>query len=80
MLKLIIIPAFILTCLAIYAAVEEAMEWKYGKRKTPESVDDFKQWCEDVHLEWVACNIRAEDFYDRPWNRLRLWLANIIAP
>lgn len=83
MLKLIIIPAFILTCLCIYAAVEEAMQCKYGKRQTPEYAEDiirFDKWRKEVQQTWLDCHQRAEDFYDRPWNRLRLWLANIIAP
>lgn len=76
MLKIIIIPAFILAGLAIYAVVEEAMEWKYGHRQTPDEIEAFKA----AYQEWLDGDQRADDFYDRPWNRLRLWLANIIAP
>lgn len=85
MLKIIVIPAFILTCLCIYAAVEEAMQWKYGHRQTPEMVEainqraeEVRQRCAEAYQEWLAQ--RAEDIYSQPWNRLRLWLANIIAP
>lgn len=80
MLKLIVIPFFIFTCLCIYAAVEEAMQWKYGKRQTPETVEAVNQWREEAYQEWLAIEANAEDFYTRPINRLRLWLANIIAP
>lgn len=83
MLKIVIIPAFVIACLAIYAAVEEAMQWKYGHRQTPETVEDiirWDKWREDVQQTWLDCHQRAEDFYAHPWNRFRLWLANIIAP
>lgn len=80
MINLLIIPAFILAGLAIYAAAEEAVERRVGLRKPPETVQLEREWAEQALNEWLYGNQRAEDFYDKASNRIRLWLANVIAP
>lgn len=80
MVNLLIIPAFILAILAIYAAAEEAVERRAGLRKSPEKVQLQREWEDYVLNEWLYGNQRADDYYAKPANRIRLWLANKIMP
>ena len=84
MLKIIIIPAFILAGLAIYAAAEEAVEWKTGRRRSIKSLQDHLNWMayHDERRMEIERNIiqKVNATYEKPIHRVYLWLANIIAP
>lgn len=84
MLNIIIIPAFIFAGLAIYAAAEEAVEWKTGRRRSLTSLQDHLNWMayhDERRMEIERKIIQEIDAaYENPIYRLRLWLANIIAP
>jgi len=87
MLNLIIIPAFVVAMLAVYAAAEESVEKRVGARQSPQDAQDrlnhaqrVSEWIHENYQEWLDGDQRADDFYAKPVNRLRLWLSNIIAP
>lgn len=80
MLNIIIIPAFVVAMLAVYLTAEESVLKRVGVRKTPEIAQQEREWIAETYQEWLDGDQRADDFYDRPFNRVRLWLANIIAP
>lgn len=80
MLNIVIIPAFVVAMLAVYLAAEESVMKRVGAKQTPDIVQQERDWIENAYQEWLCGDQKAEDFYDRPMNRLRLWLANIIAP
>ena len=80
MLNIIIIPAFVVAMLAVYLTAEESVLKRVGKKQSPQDILQAREWVEESLQEWINGDALAEDFYDRPFNRLRLWLANIIAP
>lgn len=87
MLNIIIIPAFVVAMLAVYAAAEESVLKRVGARQSTHDAQEardraqkMREWIDENYQEWINGDALAEDFYDRPFNRLRLWLANIIAP
>lgn len=80
MLNLIIIPAFVIAILAVYLAAEESVEKRVGARQSPQEAQQAREWIAEAYQEWLDGDQRADDFYSDPVNRLRLWLANIIAP
>ena len=87
MLKIIIVPVFVVACLAIYAAVEEAVEWKLEKRIKPEYADqmrhDKQRLIERLKARRAAEQAIFEDIDTKarnPVNRFRYWLAGIIIP
>ena len=80
MLNIIIIPAFVVAMLAVYAASEESVLKRVGARQSPQEAQQAREWIAEAYQEWLDGDQRAEDFYARPFNRLRLWIANIIAP
>ena len=80
MLNIIIIPAFVVAMLAVYLTAEESVLKRVGIRQSPQDAQEAREWVEEAWQEWIDGNQRADDFYSDPVNRLRLWLANIIAP
>lgn len=87
MLNIIIIPAFVVAMLAIYLTAEESVLKRVGARQSPQDAQDrinharrVREWIHENYQEWLDGDQRADDFYARPFNRLRLWIANIIAP
>ena len=80
MLNIIIIPAFVVAMLAVYLTAEESVLKRVGKKQSPQDILQAREWIEEAWQEWIDGNQRADDFYAKPVNRLRLWLANIIAP
>jgi len=87
MLSIIIIPAFVVAMMAVYAAAEESVEKRVGARQSARDAQEardraqrVREWIDENYQDWLDGDQRAEDFYARPFNRLRLWIANIIAP
>ena len=80
MLSIIIIPVFVVAMLAVYLDAEESVMKRVGAKQPIDIVQQERDWIETAYQEWLDGDEKAEDFYDRPINRLRLWLANVIAP
>jgi len=80
MLNIIVIPAFVVAMLAVYAAAEESVLKRVGARQSPQDAQEAREWIAEAYQEWLDGDERAENFYASPFNRIRLWLANIIAP
>lgn len=87
MLSIIIIPAFVVAMLAVYLTAEESVLKRVGVRQSAQDAQEardraqrVREWIDENYQDWLDGDQRAEDFYARPFNRLRLWIANIIAP
>jgi|GEM_PF-6550640 len=95
MLKIIILPAALISLLAVYAMVEELVERRLGRRLSPQALDKARARVAAIKKKWVAEQLAINERHEKaeakineaidakfnsPLNRVRLWLAWKITP